>query len=54
MARIRPIKPEDMMDVAKTMIDEVNGVINSDGFMNGADQFVQKKKLNYSSQIQQQ
>jgi hypothetical protein len=52
IARLRPIEPKDMENVARVITDEVKGVVDSDGFMNGADSFVQKNNLNYSCQIQ--
>lgn len=37
LARIRPIKPDDMKDVAKTMLDIVSGKQGSEGAMNGSN-----------------
>lgn len=39
LARIRPIKPEDMKDVAQNILDEVSGKTASDGMMNGGQNF---------------
>lgn len=44
-ARLRPIKPEDMGDVAKTIMDEISGKQGYDGAPNGGADFMIKNNI---------